>query len=373
MLMAEKIEERPIENDMRESYMDYAMSVIVGRAIPDVCDGLKPVHRRILFGMYELSNTHDKQYKKSARIVGEILGKFHPHGDVAIYDTLVRMAQPFSLRYPLVDGQGNFGCFTKDTKVRLADGRSLSFEELIKENNDGRKNFTFTIDDTGNIKIAEILRPRLTIKDAEVMQIVLDNGEEIKCTLNHKFMLRNGEYKEAKDLRIGNSLMPLYTKLSTKDDDPNIANYEMVLQPINDKWDYVHHISDAWNIEHAMYAKSAGRIRHHLDFNKRNNYPNNIKRMKWKEHWQIHYSYASEKHKNDEDYRAKLAQGRKEYWANPENRKKQSERYSKINRERWQVPEYRLRMIKNLSEINKRYIQTHPEKERNLAKELQKP
>src|SRR6187455_3169410 len=98
-----------LEDEMRKSYLDYAMSVIVGRALPDVRDGFKPVHRRVLFAMNELGNNSNKAYKKSARIVGEVMGKFHPHGDSAIYDTIVRMAQEWTLRYRLVDGQGNFG------------------------------------------------------------------------------------------------------------------------------------------------------------------------------------------------------------------------------------------------------------------------
>ena len=101
-----------IDQEMRRSYLDYSMSVIIGRAIPDVRDGLKPVHRRILFAMQDLGNTHSKAYKKSARIVGDVIGKYHPHGDQSVYDAIVRMAQPFSLRYPLVDGQGNFGRWT---------------------------------------------------------------------------------------------------------------------------------------------------------------------------------------------------------------------------------------------------------------------
>ena len=108
-----------IEDEMKKSYMDYAMSVIIGRAIPDVCDGLKPVHRRILYAMYEMGNRHNKPYKKSARIVGEIMGKYHPHGDAAIYDTMVRMAQEFSLRYMLVDGQGNFGSIDGDPPAAM--------------------------------------------------------------------------------------------------------------------------------------------------------------------------------------------------------------------------------------------------------------
>ncbi len=116
-----------IEDEMRQSYMDYAMSVIVGRALPDVRDGLKPVHRRVLYAMYDMGNTWDKPYKKSARLVGDIIGKYHPHGDTAVYDTIVRMAQDFVMRYPFIDGQGNFGSVDGDspaamryTEIRLA-------------------------------------------------------------------------------------------------------------------------------------------------------------------------------------------------------------------------------------------------------------
>ncbi len=108
-----------IEDEMRKSYMDYAMSVIVGRALPDVRDGLKPVHRRVLFAMSELGNDYNKPYKKSARVVGDVIGKYHPHGDSAVYDTIVRMAQSFSMRYPLVDGQGNFGSIDGDSAAAM--------------------------------------------------------------------------------------------------------------------------------------------------------------------------------------------------------------------------------------------------------------
>ncbi len=108
-----------LEDEMRQSYLDYAMSVIVGRALPDVRDGLKPVHRRVLFAMNELGAHSNKPYYKSARIVGDVIGKYHPHGDNAVYDTLVRMAQPFSLRYLLVDGQGNFGSIDGDNAAAM--------------------------------------------------------------------------------------------------------------------------------------------------------------------------------------------------------------------------------------------------------------
>ena len=108
-----------IEDEMRSSYLDYAMSVIIGRALPDIRDGLKPVHRRILYSMHELSNTFNRAHKKSARIVGEVIGKYHPHGDAAVYDTMVRMAQGFSMREVLVDGQGNFGSVDGDSPAAM--------------------------------------------------------------------------------------------------------------------------------------------------------------------------------------------------------------------------------------------------------------
>src|ERR1700754_3293256 len=108
-----------LEEEMRQSYLDYAMSVIVGRALPDVRDGLKPVHRRVLYAMRELGNDWNKAYKKSARVVGDVIGKYHPHGDSAVYDTIVLMAQPFSMRYLLVDGQGNFGSVDGDAPAAM--------------------------------------------------------------------------------------------------------------------------------------------------------------------------------------------------------------------------------------------------------------
>jgi DNA gyrase subunit A len=110
-----------ITDEMKRSYLDYAMSVIVARALPDARDGLKPVHRRILYSMHENGHTPDKKYVKSARIVGDVMGKYHPHGDQAIYDSLVRMAQDFSMRLPLIDGQGNFGSVDGDPPAALRD------------------------------------------------------------------------------------------------------------------------------------------------------------------------------------------------------------------------------------------------------------
>jgi DNA gyrase subunit A len=144
----EKVVPRTLEDEMKSSYIDYAMSVIVARALPDVRDGLKPVHRRVLFGMHELGLPHNRPYKKSARIVGEVLGKYHPHGDTAVYDSMVRMVQDFSLRYPLVDGQGNFGSVDGDspaamryTEARLARIADEMLRDLDKNTVDFTNNF----------------------------------------------------------------------------------------------------------------------------------------------------------------------------------------------------------------------------------------
>lgn len=138
--MEEKIVKKVIEQEMKQSYLDYAMSVIVGRALPDVRDGLKPVHRRVLYAMHQMGMFHNRPFKKSARIVGEVLGKYHPHGDTAVYDTLVRMAQDFSLRYPLIQGQGNFGSIDGDsaaamryTEARLSKIASEMLQDMEKE------------------------------------------------------------------------------------------------------------------------------------------------------------------------------------------------------------------------------------------------
>src|SRR5919109_4256917 len=140
-----------LEQEMRRSYLDYATSVIVGRALPDVRDGLKPVHRRVLYAMHELSNDWNKAYKKSARIVGDVIGKYHPHGDVAVYDTIVRMAQDFSMRYPLIDGQGNFGSVDGDsaaamryTEVRMAAIAEELLTDIYRDTFDWMDNYDGT-------------------------------------------------------------------------------------------------------------------------------------------------------------------------------------------------------------------------------------
>ena len=147
----EKIVPVSLEEEMKSSYIDYSMSVIVARALPDVRDGLKPVHRRVLYGMHELGMSHNKPYKKSARIVGEVLGKYHPHGDTAVYDSMVRMVQDFSLRYPLVDGQGNFGSVDGDSPaaMRYTEARLARIsEEMLRDLDKNTVDFAPNFDDS---------------------------------------------------------------------------------------------------------------------------------------------------------------------------------------------------------------------------------
>ena len=157
-----RVRPQPLEREMHRSYIDYAMSVIVGRALPDVRDGLKPVQRRILYSMWESGATHDRPFRKSARTVGEVLGKYHPHGDLSVYDALVRMAQPFSLRHPLIEGQGNFGSLDGDspaamryTEARLARLTDSMVEDLDKETVEWEDNFD------GSLKQPQVLPSRL--------------------------------------------------------------------------------------------------------------------------------------------------------------------------------------------------------------------
>ena len=150
-IAAKEIVPIDIEKELRQSYLDYAMSVIVGRALPDARDGLKPVHRRALYAMHVLNNDYGKPHKKSARVVGDVIGKYHPHGDTAAYETIVRMAQWWSLRYPLVDGQGNFGSMDGDgpaaqryTEVRMARITQELLADLEKETVNYMENYDGT-------------------------------------------------------------------------------------------------------------------------------------------------------------------------------------------------------------------------------------
>ncbi len=197
-----------LEHEMRQAYLDYSMSVIVARALPDVRDGLKPVQRRILYTMLEEGLRNDRPFRKSANVVGVVMAKYHPHGDVPIYDALVRLAQDFAARYPLVQGQGNFGCFTGETKVELYNGEQKPFTELVEMAHKGLRAEIFTVDPHRNVRIKPLRAPRLVRRNDPVVKVTLESGAEIVCTPDHRFMLRDGTYREAQQLKAKDQLMP---------------------------------------------------------------------------------------------------------------------------------------------------------------------
>ncbi|MBI2324410.1 MAG: DNA gyrase subunit A [Chloroflexi bacterium] len=197
-----------LQAEMRQAYLDYSMSVIVARALPDVRDGLKPVQRRILHAMNALGLRPDRPFRKSAAIVGETMGKYHPHGEAPIYDALVRLAQDFSVRYPLIQGQGNFGCFAGDTKVELTNGDQKTFIELIDMVRHGLRGDIFTVDQHRNVRLKPVRAPRLVRRNDPVVKVTLSTGNTITCTPDHRFMLRDGTYREAQSLRPKDQLMP---------------------------------------------------------------------------------------------------------------------------------------------------------------------
>ncbi len=389
------VKPREITEEMRESYIDYAMSVIVARALPDVRDGLKPVHRRILYAMHDMGLNHTAKFRKSATVVGETMGKLHPHGDAAIYDALARMAQDFSLRYPLIQGQGNFGCFTKDTKVRLTDERSLTFGELIREAKQGKHNYTFSFNpQTKRIEITGIKNPRRTRKNEKIIEVTLDNGEKIKCTPDHRFMLRNGRYKEAKDLDKKDSLMPAYLNIRRI---RSHYNYLAILQPFTGRYQFIHQLADEYNMREKRLRKTQGPyILHHKDFKRFNNSPDNIERLTIKQHYKLHLNQVKnlwrekgdlfrEKHREslrkifsdpiirkaiserskklwrDPAYRAEYSLDHfrkmaKKLWSNP----KMKEFYRKKAIQQWQNPKFRKNILANLSRIRRKRVLEKP-------------
>ncbi len=192
----------------------------------------------------------------------------------------------------LVEGDSAGGCFSGDTKIALTDGRSLSFLEIIEEYNQGKELFCYTIRKDGTIGIEKIINPRRTKKDAAVIKLVLDSGEEIVCTPDHRFMLRDGDYKAAQDISIHDSLMPMRSKISQIGGRITIEGYEMIFDPKEYRWVFTHMRADEYNLNNGAYTISDGVHRHHCDFDKRNNNPTNLKRISKEEHLDIHRANA---------------------------------------------------------------------------------
>jgi DNA gyrase subunit B len=204
----------------------------------------------------------------------------------------------------VVEGDSAGGCFTGETEIALASGRSITFEDLVEEHEEGNTHYCYTVKNDGKIGLEQIQNPRCTKKNAELVEVTLDTGKTIKCTPDHEFMLRDGSYCEAQYLAEGQSLMPLYRKISdTSEDGITIEGYEMVNQPItNDFWEFTHLLADKHNRENGVDTEDAGQHKHHVDFDKRNNRPDNIERLTEDEHLELHREHAERTLHNEEVY-----------------------------------------------------------------------
>ena len=194
----------------------------------------------------------------------------------------------------IVEGNSAGGCFSGDTKVALADGRNLSFEEILAEQSEGKEHFCYTIRNDSKIGIERIINPRVTRKNADIIRVTLDNGESIRCTPDHLFMLRNGDYEKAINLDAQKSLMPLYRKTSTKDEKGiTIDGYEEVWDPASDSWLFTHMVADWFNRWVGRYSADEGEHCHHIDFDKRNNNPTNLVRLSKSDHLALHRDHLT--------------------------------------------------------------------------------
>jgi len=263
----------------------------------------------------------------------------------------------------IVEGESAGGCFSAETKVALADGRNISFKELVKEFEEGKENFCYTIKDNGSLGIGKIENPRITKKDVKVIKVLLDNDEEIICTPDHKFMLRDGSYKQARDLTRENSLMPLHKRISKIGGRITIDGYEMVWDQ-NKTWIFTHLLADQYNLINGIYLEEQGNHKHHIDFNKLNNNPTNIVRMSGEEHLLLHTKNLDKTiHREDIKEKARLAHKDMAYrkrisnWAKqPEVNKMLSERAKK----QWEDTEYKNFMrnkFKDFYKNNPEYVE----------------
>ena len=353
-----------IEDEMRRSYLDYAMSVIIGRALPDVRDGLKPVHRRVLWAMSELGNTYNKAYKKSARVVGDTIGKYHPHGDTAVYDTVVRLAQEFSMRYPMVDGQGNFGCFTGDTKIKLLDGTEKTFAELAELPKD-EIFYVYSVNKAGNIVVGEGRHSRITKRKAAIIEVILDNGAKIRCTPDHRFLLRDGTYKQAKDLTAQDSLMAGYFQTAPVKEGLN--DYLQVWQPNSENYEFVHCLADKFNNQKGLAKNFKGAfVRHHKNFNRFDNRPTNIERMDFLEHLHLHAAQIGELWKSEEFRRAQREGVQNFYAENPAVLAERKEQFIKQNKDE----NFRLENGRRVSKSLKKYYAENPQTAREISERM---
>ncbi len=272
----------------------------------------------------------------------------------------------------LVEGNSAGGCFSGDTKIALTDGRNITFKELVKEHKKGKKNYCYTIIEDGTIGIKLIKHPRITKRNVEVVKIILDNDEEIVCTPDHKFMTRENTYIKADKLNNQISLMPLNRKFSKIEGRITIKGYEMVYDPTKKKWIFTHLLSDKYNILNQKYSKEEGCYKHHIDFNKLNNNPENIIRMTKEEHLKLHsILYKKTLHTKSAKQKAKEAHKTPEYrrklskiMSTPKMKKMLSKRAKK----QWEDEEYKTYMSKKYIE----FYNNNDEYRKRLLKRLNK-
>jgi DNA gyrase subunit B len=263
----------------------------------------------------------------------------------------------------VVEGDSAGGCFIGDTEIALASGRSITFEDLIEEHENGETHYCYTVKDDGTIGLERITHPRITKEDASLVEVTLDNGESIQCTPDHEFMLRDGRYCEAQNLGDGQSLMPLYRKTSDTDEENiTIDGYEMVRQPFaSGFWRFTHLLADRYNVEHGEYGADTSGHKHHVDFDKRNNRPDNIERLHKDEHLTLHREHAAETLHNEAVYEKlrELRQSKdfREMMSERMQREETVETLREQAKEQWEDEEYKQRMRKAWRE----YYENNPE------------
>ncbi len=262
----------------------------------------------------------------------------------------------------IVEGNSAGGCFSGDTKVSLLDGRELTFEELVKEQSEGKEHFCYTIRKNGTIGVEKIINARRTKENAPVIRVTLDNGEVITCTPDHQFMTRGGRYVEARSLHPGVSLMPLYRKLSDKTQkNITIDGYEMVWNPQSESWLFTHMLSDWYNRWVGTYSVQDGSHCHHVDFNKRNNDPSNLMRMSLDEHLAHHRSHVKRTlHREDTIEKCRILKQQPEFKVKMSERMKVSSTAAILSRnakKQWADPNYKNFMASRW----KKFYDTNPD------------
>jgi DNA gyrase subunit A len=253
---------------------------------------VKAVHPLAKDVTYDIQVDVDHEFIANGVLVHNCMGNYHPHGDAALYATMVRMAQDFNMRYLLVDGQGNFGCFTGDTKIKLLDGTEKSFTELA-ELPEKEVFPVYSVNAEGRIVVGEGRHSRITHRGAELVEVTLDNGERIRCTPDHRFLLRSGSYKEAQHLTPQDSLMPGYFDAAPVKQGLN--KYLRIQQPKTGEYEFVHCLADCSNAQKGLARQTFGAFaRHHKNFNRWDNHPANIERMGFLEPLHLHAEHLAE-------------------------------------------------------------------------------